>query len=146
MTFKPDTLLREPSTQPVAPLRPLTRREQIERTFSAAFSVLDDFKVKSPTEAYELGAVIAAHLRSSMPQVLTAIDTGPVPVVEVASAAHVAEIEKLRAEVALMRPVYVMAIEWGEAHREPLSTGCECSECRLVAAIDAAAPTESEAP
>jgi hypothetical protein len=135
----------------------IDRKTALERTFAAAFSALDDFRGKSPAEAFELATFIAAHLRSSMPQALLSLDTGPVPMLEVTPPELVdarRELERLTAETEHMRPVYVAALEWATSEPiggqlnhakllaivEPLVTetpcdrGCQCAECRINAA------------
>lgn len=49
----------------------------LARTFAAAFSALGDFARRSPTEAAQIWASIAAHVRSAEPMALTAAQQTP---------------------------------------------------------------------
>ena len=110
------------------------RKLTISRTFSSAFAALDDYRAKSPADAGDVYAAIVAHVRSSAPQALLSLDTGPVVLV---APAEDPELAKLRAEVTAMRPAFVAALVWREA-------GCtDATAMALVHAIDAV--TEHEA-
>jgi hypothetical protein len=110
------------------------RKTYLHRTFASAFSALDDFRAKQPHDAAEIYGAVVQHVRSSAPQALLSLDTGPIVLVPPED--NSAELEKLRAEIETMRPTFVAALEWRANH----FTGHQISAKALTDAIDAVQP------
>jgi len=133
MTFNENILLREPRAATASDPPPLDPAEATRRRLAAAIAELDDLKSKDHANGVALYQVLVEHTRSSCPQALL-VETGPVALTEPCNhAAEIdglnGEIEKLKQEADVMRPIYVAALSKRESEHDFREATKDCRAC-----------------